>query len=227
MAGSGAEAVELARAGSYDAILMDVHMPGVDGVQATRLIRAGESGKRTPIVAMTAHALEHDRDRFLEAGMDALLTKPFGREELRRLLERVLRGMPGEGTPTEEPVQLPSVDRTALLASVTEDRRMDREGLKELLDLFERHAPRHLQRLSEAVERKDTQGAREAAHSLCGSSAYVYAQALVANCKAAENEAAVGDLDGLGKRVPALEAELTQAWALLEGIRAEFAPAKA
>jgi HPt (histidine-containing phosphotransfer) domain-containing protein len=120
-----------------------------------------------------------------------------------------------------------SVDRAALLASVTEDRRMDREGLKELLDLFERHAPRHLQRLAEAVDRRDAQAAREAAHSLCGSSAYVYAQALVAHCKAAENEAAAEQLDSLAARMPALEAELTQAWAQLESIRAEFAPAKA
>ena len=227
VAGSGAEAVELARGGSFDAIFMDVHMPGMDGVQATKLIRSEERGKRTPIVAMTAHALERDRDRFLAAGMDALLTKPFGREDLRRVLERALRGMPSEGTPTEEPVPPQSVDRAALLASVTEDRRMDREGLKELLDLFERHAPRHLQRLAEAVERRDAMAAREAAHSLCGSSAYVYAQALVAKCKAAEDEAAAENLDGLASRMAAIEAELTQAWALLEGIRAEFAPAKA
>ncbi len=226
VAGSGGEAVELTRAGSYDAILMDVHMPGMDGVQATRLIRAEEQGRRTPIVAMTAHALERDRDRFLEAGMDALLTKPFGREDLRRVLERVLRGLPDDGTPTADPGPLLSLDREALLASVTEDRRMDREGLKELLDLFERHAPRHLQRLAEAVERQDSQGAREAAHSLCGSSAYVYAQALVAQCKAAEDEAAAEQLDRLAARMPALEAELTRAWALLEALRVEFAPAK-
>jgi HPt (histidine-containing phosphotransfer) domain-containing protein len=176
---------------------------------------------------MTAHALERDRDRFLAAGMDALLTKPFGREDLRKLLERVLRGMPDGGTPTEDPVLLMSVDRAALLASVTEDRRMDREGLKELLDLFERHAPRHLQRLAEAVERRDAMAAREAAHSLCGSSAYVYAQALVALCKSAEDDAAAENIDGLAARMPAIETELTQAWALLEALRAEFAPAKA
>jgi CheY-like chemotaxis protein/HPt (histidine-containing phosphotransfer) domain-containing protein len=227
VAGSGAEAVELARGGGFDAILMDVHMPGMDGVQATRLIRSAEQGTRTPIIAMTAHALERDRDRFLAAGMDALLTKPFGREDLRKLLERVLRGMPDGGTPTEDPVLLMSVDRAALLASVTEDRRMDREGLKELLDLFERHAPRHLQRLAEAVERRDAMAAREAAHSLCGSSAYVYAQALVALCKSAEDDAAAENIDGLAARMPAIETELTQAWALLEALRAEFAPAKA
>jgi len=224
VAGSGGEAVELARAGGFDAILMDVHMPGMDGVQATRLIRAAEQGLRTPIIAMTAHALERDRDRFLESGMDALLTKPFGREDLRRVLERALHGLPAEGTPTAEPGPSLAIDRQALLDSVTEDRRMDREGLKELLDLFERHAPRHLQRLAEAVARQDAQGAREAAHSLCGSSAYVYAQALVTQCKAAEDEAASEQLDRLLERMPALEAELTRAWAILEALRAEFAP---
>jgi len=134
----------------------------------------------------------------------------------------VLRGLPASGTPTGNPVQLHSVDRAALLASVTEDQRLDREGLKELLDLFERHAPRHLQRMAAAVQGRDAVAAREAAHSLCGSSAYVYAQALVAQCKAAENEAAAEELDSLAARMPAIEAELTRAWALLEALRAEL-----
>jgi len=202
---------------------MDVHMPGMDGIQATQAIRTSEGNRHTPIVAMTAHALERDRERFIGAGMDAFLTKPFGREDLRRTLERLFHGQPPfDGTPSSSG-SLQVVDRRALLDSMSGEGTMDREGLKELLDLFERHAPRHLQALAEAVGKGESGPAREAAHSLCGSSAYVYARGLVASCKEAEEEAYRGDLESLRIRMPSLEAELTAAWSVLEGIRAEFA----
>ena len=223
VAESGLEAVEKGGTGNFDVILMDVHMPGMDGVQATQALRGTEGGRRIPIIAMTAHALERDRERFLGAGMDGFLTKPFGREDLRRTLERVFHGRPpGERGPTGSDT-LSAVDRRALLDSMSGEGPMDREGLKELLDLFERHAPKHLQALAEAVGKGDAMAAREAAHSLCGSSAYVYARGLVASCKEAEEEAFRGDLEALRTRMPQLEAELTAAWSLLEGIRAEFA----
>ncbi|MBI4911936.1 MAG: response regulator [Acidobacteria bacterium] len=224
LASSGAEAVELAAAGGHDLILMDVHMPGMDGVQATQAIRRKERGRRIPIIAMTAHALERDHERFIEAGMDALLTKPFGREELRAAMERVLGGLPGleEAGDTVVSSKAKVLDRKALLASVSEGGRLDREGLKELLELFERHAPRHLSRLAEALAQEDLLGVREAAHSLCGSSAYVFAQVLVEACKAAEEAAAREDLASLREGIPALEGHLTAAWAQLEALRAEF-----
>ncbi|HEY2137926.1 MAG TPA: ATP-binding protein [Xanthobacteraceae bacterium] len=91
---SGTQAVDAwlaARAGGapYDLILMDVHMPDLDGIAATRRIRAAEQqagGARTPIVALTANAFSDDRDACLAAGMDAFLTKPLDRERLAELL---------------------------------------------------------------------------------------------------------------------------------------------
>ncbi len=78
---TGLEAVEQAARGGFDIILMDGQMPGMDGLEAARTIRA--SGGRLPILAMTAHALQGDRERFLKSGMNDLLTKPFSRDELR------------------------------------------------------------------------------------------------------------------------------------------------
>ena len=85
----GREAVEAARLGCFDLILMDVEMPEVDGFEATALIRATEhSRRRVPIIAMTAHAMSGDRQRCLDAGMDDYLSKPIARNELAAMLTK-------------------------------------------------------------------------------------------------------------------------------------------
>ena len=99
----GAEALELARTQPFDLILMDVSMPVLDGLGATRAIRAHELStktSRTPILALTAHAMMSDQMRFLEAGMDACLTKPVRKtvliEEVTKWLARADHGTTGE-----------------------------------------------------------------------------------------------------------------------------------
>jgi signal transduction histidine kinase/ActR/RegA family two-component response regulator len=96
---NGREATEKALAGHFDAILMDIQMPGLDGLEATRLIRQAESGngRRTPIIALTAHGLEQDFERCMAAGMDDYVSKPFRSGELYRALARALgsAGSPG------------------------------------------------------------------------------------------------------------------------------------
>jgi signal transduction histidine kinase/ActR/RegA family two-component response regulator len=96
--GDGRVATERAADNNYDLILMDWHMPNLDGLQATRLIRARESGHgrhRTPIIALTASALPEDAARCRQAGMDDFLPKPINLDGLRRVLARWL---PGAGT---------------------------------------------------------------------------------------------------------------------------------
>jgi signal transduction histidine kinase/ligand-binding sensor domain-containing protein/CheY-like chemotaxis protein len=89
--GNGAQAVEQALTGRFDVVLMDVQMPRMNGIEATRSIRAREKGGRLPIVGLTAHAFRADRDRCLDAGMDDFLAKPVRRRELDRALAAVQR----------------------------------------------------------------------------------------------------------------------------------------
>lgn len=87
----GADAVRLARETRYDVVLMDCEMPEVDGFEATAQIRADEAArgrKRVPIVALTAHAMQGDREDCLAAGMDDYLAKPFKQQSLRDMLEK-------------------------------------------------------------------------------------------------------------------------------------------
>lgn len=88
----GCEALEALARERFDLVLMDVQMPRLDGVEASQRIRSGELAgvpKDIPIVALTAHAMDGDRERLLAAGMDEYLSKPLEREGLERVLKRV------------------------------------------------------------------------------------------------------------------------------------------
>ena len=92
-ASDGSEAVETLRENHFDAVLMDVHMPEMDGYEATRAIRAHEAdaGGHVPIIAMTANAMKGDRERCLAAGMDDYISKPVRADELFEAVEQVHR----------------------------------------------------------------------------------------------------------------------------------------
>ncbi|EPR44157.1 PAS/PAC sensor hybrid histidine kinase [Desulfovibrio sp. X2] len=107
-AGNGAEVLPALEQGTFDAVLMDIQMPVVNGIEATRRIRAASHlgpKARIPIVALTAHALRGDRERFLEAGMDLYLMKPFQTEDLVRVLASLPLPEDGEAarSPADEP----------------------------------------------------------------------------------------------------------------------------
>jgi CheY-like chemotaxis protein len=98
VAANGQEAVEACQGKTYALILMDCQMPDLDGLAATRMIREMENAKRTPIIALTAHALPGDRERCIEAGMDDHVPKPIKSEDLARALARWLPARCVEGS---------------------------------------------------------------------------------------------------------------------------------
>ena len=96
LATNGREALALAEEGGFDLLLLDVHMPELDGFQVVRAIRERErsAGGHLPVIALTARSRQEDREQCLAAGMDDFLTKPIGPAELFAAIERVLAGRP-------------------------------------------------------------------------------------------------------------------------------------
>ena len=91
VAGNGLEALAILKSNTFDLVLMDIEMPEMDGLEATRSIRENEStsGKHLPIIAMTAHAMTGDKDKYLTAGMDAYISKPIEATQLVEMIERL------------------------------------------------------------------------------------------------------------------------------------------
>jgi len=111
IAADGAIALERLEQGAYDLILMDCHMPNLNGYEATREIRRREAdlGKHTTIVALSASVLPEERERCMEVGMDDYIGKPFTRSDLQLVFRRWLRG---QTSPTKTPKKSPKTFRT-------------------------------------------------------------------------------------------------------------------
>jgi signal transduction histidine kinase/CheY-like chemotaxis protein len=110
----GAEAVHLVQAGDYDLVLMDIQMPGVDGLTATRRIRAIDRHRHLPIIAMTAHALPADREKSLAAGMNDHITKPI---EPALLFATLLKWIPAASLAGRQPFVAPAMSAPLTVAS--------------------------------------------------------------------------------------------------------------
>jgi signal transduction histidine kinase/HPt (histidine-containing phosphotransfer) domain-containing protein len=160
----GAAALEALRRARFDLILMDVQMPGMDGIDTTRAIRRSEErgAGHVPIIALTAHAMAADRERCLRAGMDGYLVKPIQPAALLDAIERITLeparpGDTGDAGPG-------GADRAALLEQVGGDPRL----LGEIADLFARESGKHLGSLRQAIGSSDWQAFGREVHTLRG-----------------------------------------------------------
>jgi CheY-like chemotaxis protein/HPt (histidine-containing phosphotransfer) domain-containing protein len=181
IAGNGLEAVAAIQRAPYDVVLMDVHMPEMDGLEATRAIRAlPDRCSRTPIVALTANAFESDVDVCRSAGMNGHVGKPFRREELLiAIIDAITGKLSFAGQSAQTPSQVQSVP--AIDWSVIERFRADSgdEMLHLLIDTYVSEAAGKVAMLGDMLRRGDTsEEAIRLAHALKSASAMAGAAAL-------------------------------------------------
>ncbi|HRZ82754.1 MAG TPA: response regulator, partial [Candidatus Hydrogenedentes bacterium] len=226
---NGKEAVEALEREPYDLVLMDVQMPELDGLEATRLIRSGKTGAPNPglpVIAMTAHAMKGDRDRCLEAGMDDYVTKPIDPARLLEALEkwlaaegdcapaaRAAEAASATGGPPPGETGGPPVFVRERLADMLAD---DKEAMQEVLAQYLASAPGLLARVAECLARGDAAQAGREAHTLKGASANVGAEALAGAAGALESAGRAGDLDALRRLLPGAEQAFARLKALLQ-----------
>jgi two-component system, sensor histidine kinase and response regulator len=231
-ASNGREALDLLEAAGFsgfDAILMDVQMPEMDGMEATAAIRARERefGIHLPIIGVTAHAMKGDRERCLKAGIDGYVSKPIRPASLASELMRVVAdAMPKEMKPASVPKESAArrnvepagpLDRRALLDRVEGDMQL----LDDIVALFKEDSVRQLAAIQEAVEKKEPESLRRAAHTLKGACANLGASKAAATALELERAAAVGDLSRAHESLQVLEAQVQQAQKLLDVLKQE------
>jgi CheY-like chemotaxis protein/HPt (histidine-containing phosphotransfer) domain-containing protein len=195
---NGLEAVRALENVPYDLVLMDVQMPEMDGLEATRSIRDSSSkviNHRIPIIAMTAYAMKGDRERCLAAGMDDYVSKPVQASELRAALERALNidfpSAPAVSTEQESPVvETPVFDLSGTLARFEGDA----ELLRQLLEVFLVDAPLQMKGLHDALANNNAGLVQRAGHTLKGAAANVGASRLREIGLAIEKAGQAGDL---------------------------------
>jgi signal transduction histidine kinase/DNA-binding response OmpR family regulator len=168
IAANGRQALERLENERFDLVLMDIQMPEMDGFEATAVIRKEEesTGKHIPIIAMTAHALEGDRERCLAAGMDGYIAKPIKAEDLVRAVEDLGRSpQVAELAPAAKPPEHEPIDTASALARAGGNVAL----LREMAALFLKELPMLMTNLREAVTSRDAKAIERAAHKLKGS----------------------------------------------------------
>jgi PAS domain S-box-containing protein len=167
IAGDGRAALAALEQGHFDVMLLDVHMPELDGFQvvAAQRQRERDTGRHLPVIALTARSAAGERERCLQAGMDDYLTKPVRAAELFAAIERVVSGE-GVPRPVESDAGFPSglLDPVALLAACD----ADAELLRKMCRHFQSLVPSRLAEVREALRDRNAPRLREAAHKLGG-----------------------------------------------------------
>jgi PAS domain S-box-containing protein len=215
VANNGREALDAHAQGEFDVILMDCHMPEMDGFEATREIRLREhsSGKRVPIIALTANAMAQDREACLSAGMDDHLSKPFSMLTLQEMLDR---WMPRAASAPSHAAAL-AARATAKAAEVLDRGVLDQlskvrtngkpELLARVINLYLVESPKLMQKLKQAARTGDAPEVARSAHSLKSSSANVGAMVLSRYCEDIEASARRADIEEARRIFAKIETE--------------------
>ena len=229
----GAAAAARAVGGGFDAVLMDLQMPRLDGFAATRLIRQSEpTGVRVPIIAVTASATAGEQERCLAAGMDGFVAKPVGADALGRVLREHLAG----GPPAPSVLSAPPPTQRDGVAPVLDATRLDELAamgeaaiplIQRAMDNFVSGTDENLEAIRGAVASADAPALRSAAHRLKGSAANLGALRVAELALELEGLGETGQLMEAACVVDDLASELDVAASVLEAYRFESGPSEA
>jgi CheY-like chemotaxis protein/HPt (histidine-containing phosphotransfer) domain-containing protein len=215
VARDGDEAVRMTEGAAYAAVLMDCHMPRVDGFRATARIRERDAARpRLPILAMTANAGAGAREQCILAGMDDFVEKPFTADLLDQALRRWI--------PRESPPRACAPVDLAMLRSLRAPAREgDADFVAEVIAIFLDDAPRRLAAIRDAVASGDIPGAGRSAHALKGAAGHLGAGELVRACERFEASARAGAAFDAAAAIEAIAAALARVSAALAGERSD------
>ncbi|MEQ8973974.1 MAG: PAS domain S-box protein [Coleofasciculus sp. C1-SOL-03] len=232
VANNGQEALAALRRQSYQVVFMDVQMPEMDGLEATRRIRAnGASAYQPWIIAMTAHAMQGDREQCLQVGMNDYISKPIRPEALVQALNRYSQVLEQDGRDsisdnsdedsvvaetTSDTSTTPALDRQVLqdLREIAGD---DFEGLiAEVIDSYLEDSPPRVQGIHRAIAHDDGKGLQQSAHALKSSSLTVGATGLAQLCAQIEALGEMGNLERAATVISQFDAEYERVIAALQ-----------
>jgi signal transduction histidine kinase/DNA-binding response OmpR family regulator len=206
VASNGREALARLEQAVYDVVLMDVQMPEMDGLEASRAICGRwPAGRRPRIVAMTAEAMHGDREKCLAAGMDDYIVKPVTLDQLREALAKC-------------PTSGGAVAETAIDLRVLDQLREDLGGdapLRDVIVTYLETTPQSLEALRDAAVRADADAIRRTAHKVKGTSAMLGARPLADHCAELEHLGRSGNVTDATSRVAAIEASYRKVEAAL------------
>jgi len=213
LVGNGSEVLEALKNESFDIVLMDVQMPLLNGLEATKTIRLDEqqSKKHMPIIAMTAHAIKGDRERCLEAGMDEYISKPIDSDKLFDAIEKLTMA---SGNPDGTEDLSPAIDKEALLKAFDGDWNF----LKEVVDVFLSDYPRLLDDLRRAHKESDSDTLMRAAHSLKGMMKNFQAEPAAEVAFELEKKGKEKNFDGVADTIETLAGQVAEVDKVLRGI---------
>ncbi len=223
VAASGAEALGQIAGGRFDIILMDVQMPGMDGYQATRLIRQMPAPvNTTPIIGITAHALTGQREKCLASGMNDYLAKPVSLEQLGAVVRLWAGKEPVErdsgATPDVMEQDDPYVLDRERVSSLLAISRSQKGFLDGLVWTFRQEVPSRMDALRAAVAARDFGALALAAHAMKSTSGSVGAKRMLSMASSLEESARDGKLDGTDAAIEQLAAEFHRVIVALDGI---------
>jgi CheY-like chemotaxis protein len=228
LAGTGMEAIELFMRYEFDAVMMDLEMPELDGIAATEIIRSLPRGRDVPIIAMTTQTSNSDRQRCKLAGMTEFVSKPFSARDMVIILERavarvrlarvarLLHVLPERASMSQatSPSAAAVVNLGVALARLGNDQQL----LRDMAGFYIEDVPQLMGELRSALETSDAELATRSAHSLKGLSSNFEAPFAVGAALAVENAARVGDLQKAAAGVEELDNELGR---VIQALKAE------